>query len=167
MPKRRARPHIGDRVLQEVANRLRENVHASETVCRQGGDERVTLPSNPGSSGAPRDPRIRLLPRKSPRAAPSSPETPPHTANCGNPATDLARLRLFAPIFHVTPCLAVTAGAKVGTTRHLVDAGFQGGGDPRWGLRGQLQTQLLEQQLLLGLRLGVTAQDQGASISGR
>jgi hypothetical protein len=28
----------------------------------------------------------------------------------------LARLRLFAPIFHVTRCLADTVGAKVGTT---------------------------------------------------
>jgi hypothetical protein len=52
----------------------------------------------------------------------------------------LARLRLFAPIFHVTHCLADTAGAKVGTTRRLVEAGLQGGGDPRWRLRGQLQT---------------------------
>jgi hypothetical protein len=56
----------------------------------------------------------------------------------------LTRLRLFASIFCVTPCLAVTAGAKVGTTRRLVEAGFQGGGDPRWGLRGQLQPQPLE-----------------------
>ena len=35
------------------------------------------------------------------------------------------------------------------------------------GLRGQLQTQPLEQQLLLGLRLSVTAQDQGAPIGCR
>jgi hypothetical protein len=63
---------------------------------------------------------------------------------CGDAVGALARLRLFAPIFHVTPCLAVTAGAKVGTTRRLVEAGFQGGGDPRWGLRGQLQPQPLE-----------------------
>ena len=75
----------------------------------------------------------------------------------------LARLRLFAPIFHVTRCLAYTAGAKVGTTRRLVEAGLQGGGDPRWRLRGQLQMQAIEQQLLVGLRLGVAAQDQGSA----
>jgi hypothetical protein len=42
----------------------------------------------------------------------------------------------------------------------------ESGGDPRWGLWGQFQTQPIEQQLLLGLRLGVTAQDQGAPIGG-
>jgi hypothetical protein len=36
-----------------------------------------------------------------------------------------------------------------------VEADFQGGGDPRWRLRGQLQVQAIEQQLLVGLRLGV------------
>ena len=54
----------------------------------------------------------------------------------------------------------------VGTTRRLVEAGFQGGGDPRWRLRGQLQMQAIEQQLLVGLRLGVAAQDQGSSVGG-
>ena len=35
--------HAGDRVLQEVARRLKENVRADDTVSRQGGDEFVLL----------------------------------------------------------------------------------------------------------------------------
>ncbi len=79
----------------------------------------------------------------------------------------LTRLRLFAPIFYISHCLALTIGAKVGTTKRLVYAGLVSDGDPRWRLRGQLQMQPVEQQSLVGLRLGVTAQNQGASVGGR
>src|SRR5712691_5200547 len=40
-------------------------------------------------------------------------------------------------------------------------------GDAWRRLRRQIELELLEEELLLGLRLGVTAQDQGAAIGGR
>jgi diguanylate cyclase (GGDEF)-like protein len=43
---------IGDRLLQSVANRLTECVRATDTVCRQGGDEFVILLAE---IGQPRD----------------------------------------------------------------------------------------------------------------
>ena len=49
----------------------------------------------------------------------------------------------------------------------LGSAGLGGGGDPRWGLRGHPEAQLVEQDLLLRLRLRMAAEHQMAAIGGR
>lgn len=41
-----------------------------------------------------------------------------------------------------------------------------GGDDSGWGLRRQSEVELFQEELVVGVRLGVTAKDQGAAISG-
>jgi len=44
--------NIGDRYLQEIAIRLSDNLHADDTLCRQGGDEFIVLLPNTDAEGA-------------------------------------------------------------------------------------------------------------------
>ena len=44
---------------------------------------------------------------------------------------------------------------------------MDGGGDPGWWLRRQLEFELVDQELQLGFRLGVTGEHEFASVRGR